>query len=415
MGLGSWTKKAWTNTKPQVVPILGGVGGFVASGGNPLGAAAGYVAADKMLNDGKGMDALSQSAGGEQQVNPASMLTPGQNTLLDQNTSLLAGSKDNPGYLSKLFEEYYNMAKSPATSDYEASTWNPVDTYAGLDYNPQSTFMASNYNPGNSYVEPDKYNAGHAYSGTPYDPGNSYDSVNNWEAEFQNGVVNPAMDQMNRAIANTQHSSNLHSSANRAAQDNVRNATLNDLASKRYNNVMNQQQMKMQGTESSLGRLLQNRTNQENLGFQSWNNYYDRMLTDRTNQNALRQQANESALSRGLTHLTNQDQLRQQGAESAQERGLQALMADRSNRQNANQYMQSQIFQNMGNQQTMKYQGLQDAKARQMQGLTGISNLNANALGVNGIEHIVSKQPSLPDWINTGANVANAYNSSKRT
>jgi hypothetical protein len=83
-----------------------------------------------------------------------------------------------------------------------------------------------------------------------------YDADNGARA-FQQGIVNPAMDQMNQMIANTQHSSNLHSSANRAAQDKVRQDTSNYINNQAYQNMLNQQQMRQQAQEQAYGRQLQ--------------------------------------------------------------------------------------------------------------------------------------------------------------
>lgn len=74
---------------------------------------------------------------------------------------------------------------------------------------------------------------------------------------FQQGIVNPAMDQMNQMIANTQHSSSLHSSANRAAQDKVRQDTSNYINNQAYQNMLNQQRMRQEAQEQAYGRQLQ--------------------------------------------------------------------------------------------------------------------------------------------------------------
>ena len=89
-----------------------------------------------------------------------------------------------------------------------------------------------------------------------YNPQTTYSKLNNWENEFQSGVVNPALSQMNTAIDNTKHSSNLHSSANRLAQDKIRQNTLNDLAAKRYNQMMTERSMEMQAAENALQNQL---------------------------------------------------------------------------------------------------------------------------------------------------------------
>ncbi len=134
--------------------------------------------------------------------------------------------------------------------------------------------------------------------GLAYNPQSNYSKMNNWEGEFQAGVVNPAMDQMNQAIDNTKHSSNLHSSANRYAQDQLRSGTMNQLAGLRYDQGMKERSMQLQG--------------------------------------------------------------------------------------------------------------LDNAQANQMSALGALSNLSGQALGVQGVENIVSKNPSWLDYLSTGANVIGA-------
>jgi len=191
MGLGSWASNAWDNTKPQILPIAGGAAGFFLSGGNPAGAAAGYIATDQLLNDGQGMDALTS---GEASVDQASTLTAEQLALLGMSAN---ASQAN---LATLYGEYGKLATSPIKSTYE--------------------------------------------------------DVADWENKFQNGVVNPAMNQLNSLIDNTKHSSNLHSSANRYAQDQLRQGTMDSLSGMRYQNTMAQQQMKQAGLDDAYTRQL---------------------------------------------------------------------------------------------------------------------------------------------------------------
>ena len=88
-------------------------------------------------------------------------------------------------------------------------------------------------------------------------PLSSYQYNNdNGARAFQQGIVNPAMDQMNQMIANTQHSSSLHSSANRAAQDKVRQDTSNYINNQAYQNMLNQQRMRQEAQEQAYGRQL---------------------------------------------------------------------------------------------------------------------------------------------------------------
>ena len=88
-------------------------------------------------------------------------------------------------------------------------------------------------------------------------PLSSYQYNNdNGARAFLQGIVNPAMDQMNQMIANTQHSSSLHSSANRAAQDKVRQDTSNYINNQAYQNMLNQQRMRQEAQEQAYGRQL---------------------------------------------------------------------------------------------------------------------------------------------------------------
>jgi len=87
-----------------------------------------------------------------------------------------------------------------------------------------------------------------------YNPQNDYQKMNNWEGEFNAGVVNPALTQMNQLIVDTRHSSNLHSSANRYAQDQIRQKTSDMLAGARYDQLMKERNMRMQGQEAARAR-----------------------------------------------------------------------------------------------------------------------------------------------------------------
>lgn len=105
-----------------------------------------------------------------------------------------------------------------------------------------------------------QYN-GNTYAGLnaiANNPNNAYEyNADNGAAAFQSNIINPALRQMNTNIANTMHSSNLHSSANRTAQDNVRQNTMDNLNNLSYQNMMNQQKLKQEGQESAYGRQLQ--------------------------------------------------------------------------------------------------------------------------------------------------------------
>ena len=130
----------------------------------------------------------------------------------------------------------------------------------------------------------------------------------NWEQEFQNGVQNPALRQMNQNIAASRNRNNLHSGAAIADETNIRQNTADNISGQRYNNVMAQQQMKMQGQESALGRELSHLTNQANLQFQGNSSLNDLQMK----QQAMQQQAQEDAYTRrlnalqGLSGLSNQ-------------------------------------------------------------------------------------------------------------
>jgi hypothetical protein len=82
-----------------------------------------------------------------------------------------------------------------------------------------------------------------------------YDADNGAQA-FQYGIVDPAMLELRKQIGNTQHSSMLHSSANRNAQDTLRQNTMNNLNNLSYQNMLQQQQLKQQGQESAYNRQL---------------------------------------------------------------------------------------------------------------------------------------------------------------
>jgi len=375
--------------------------------------------------------------GEDQKIDQASTLTPEQQALLAANTTAASGG------LAGLYKGYTDMS-GPQTSNYEATTWTPEDTFTSMNYQDKNAYTGETYaDKGlNSYVAPKTaydagnsykatgYNAQNSFADTAYDAGNSYDSVKNWEGEFNSGVVDPSIRKMNDLINTTKHSSNLHSSANRYAQDQVRNNTLDNLAAQRYDNVMKQQALKMQGTESALGRTLSNQTAQNSLRQQGLQDMYGRQLTHLTNQDQLRQSASESAYSRGLTDKSNQDQLRQQGADSMYDRqlkyqmdqnqlrqqgtdsmytrGLAAQTTDINNRNEASQFTAGQNFQNANTQQALKMQGLSDAQARQQQGLAGLAGLNATALGTRGFENVVTPGTNWMDTIAAFSGAASA-------
>lgn len=106
------------------------------------------------------------------------------------------------------------------------------------------------------------------YRNMAANPQNDYRRMRNWESEFNQGVVNPALNQMNQLIADTKHSSNLHSSANRFAQDKIRQDTSDKLAGLRYNQLMQERGMEMQGQEAARQRQLAALTGLSNLSGQ---------------------------------------------------------------------------------------------------------------------------------------------------
>jgi hypothetical protein len=111
-----------------------------------------------------------------------------------------------------------------------------MDQQSGLlqQYNPQSysTLSQLAYNPQSSY---------------------QYDA-DNGAAAFKSGVYDPAMQQLNRQLANTNQSQMLHSSANQYAQNQLIQGTNNNLNNLQYQNNLQQQQMKQQAQDQAYGR-----------------------------------------------------------------------------------------------------------------------------------------------------------------
>jgi len=201
------------------------------------------------------MDSVKNAVFGSVNNNQASTLTKEQKEYLKQ-LSGMAGQN-----LSGLYGGYNDIAGSG------------------------STFQQQNYtNP---------------YQATAYNPTSAYESVANWEQEFQNGVQNPALRQMNQNIAASRNRNNLHSRAAAADESNIRQNTADNISGQRYNDVMAQQQMKMQGQESALGRELSHLTNQSNLQFQGNSALNDLQMK----QQAMQQQAQEDAYNRRLQAL----------------------------------------------------------------------------------------------------------------
>ncbi|PKL19572.1 MAG: hypothetical protein CVV49_00615 [Spirochaetae bacterium HGW-Spirochaetae-5] len=104
-----------------------------------------------------------------------------------------------------------------------------------------------------------QYNPGTfaALSSIGRNPSSSYEyNADNGAAAFNSGVVNPALQKLNEQLGNSQHSSMLHSSANRQAQDKLKSDTLNNINNLQYQNVLNQQQLKQQGQDNAYSRQL---------------------------------------------------------------------------------------------------------------------------------------------------------------
>lgn len=90
----------------------------------------------------------------------------------------------------------------------------------------------------------------------------SPDSAYKYDAEgmqnaFKQGVFNPAMQQLNQQLGATKHSSSLHSSANRYAQDQLRQNIMNNLNNINWQNLLRQQEMEQQGQENAYARQMQ--------------------------------------------------------------------------------------------------------------------------------------------------------------
>ena len=88
-------------------------------------------------------------------------------------------------------------------------------------------------------------------------PTSAYEyDTDNGAAAFQSGIINPAMRQLNQQLRNVQHSSSLHSSANRFAQDQLKQGTMDNLNNLSYQNMLQQQQAKQSAQENAYGRQL---------------------------------------------------------------------------------------------------------------------------------------------------------------
>ena len=271
------------------------------------------------------MDSVKKTIFGSVNNNQASTLTNAQKEYLKQ---LSGQAGDN---LSGLYGGYNDIAGSGST--FQQQTYN--NPYQATGYNAQNTFQSTGYNPTSAY-----------------------ESVANWEQEFQNGVVNPAQRQMNQNISASRNRNNLHSRAAVADESNIRQNTADNISGQRYNNVMAQQQMKMQGQESALGRE--------------------------------------------FSHLTNQAGLQQQGAESAEQRGLQHL----TNQANLQFQGNSSLNDLQMKQQAMQQQAQEDAYTRRLNALQGLSGLSNQVLGTQGIQNYQTPTGGLLDIISAGGQAA---------
>lgn len=84
----------------------------------------------------------------------------------------------------------------------------------------------------------------------------SYDNGQAARDAFQTGIVDPARAELNRQIGDTMHSSNIHSSANRAAIDNLKTNTMNNLNNLNYQDILNQQKLEQEAEEQANQRKL---------------------------------------------------------------------------------------------------------------------------------------------------------------
>ena len=73
---------------------------------------------------------------------------------------------------------------------------------------------------------------------------------------FNAGVLVPGQIQLNKNLANNNHSSMLHSSANRIARDNMVTDFNNNIQGLRYQNMLNQQKLEQEADEAEKQRQL---------------------------------------------------------------------------------------------------------------------------------------------------------------
>jgi len=101
-------------------------------------------------------------------------------------------------------------------------------------------------------------NAGQSAAGTlgrlSQGPQSSYAGMRNWEQEFNQGVVNPAMNQLQTQLGNLAHSNERHSSANQALRANTVADMTDKIASMRYNMLNRERDLKVNAQEQAYQR-----------------------------------------------------------------------------------------------------------------------------------------------------------------
>lgn len=164
------------------------------------------------------------------------------------------------GFMDSVKETIFGEVNNNQASTLTSAQKDLLKQLGGLNqkYNPQSYSVLSGlaYNPQSSY----QYNA------------------DNGAAAFQSGIVDPAMNQLDKQIADTKHSSMLHSSANRMAQDTLKQNTMDNINNLKYQDQIKQQQLKQQAQENSYSRQLSSLQqllsgNSQVLGTQGIQNY----------------------------------------------------------------------------------------------------------------------------------------------
>jgi len=94
----------------------------------------------------------------------------------------------------------------------------------------------------------------HVLAGLALDPRSAYSDLGDWESEFRAGIVDPMTRRMKQDISGLQHSNERHSSWNKKQEQNVRQQYSDQIASLRYNQMMQERQMKMGALENAFQR-----------------------------------------------------------------------------------------------------------------------------------------------------------------